>query len=288
MVGAIVIATLWNLFFPQAKRWTPVFSLVGLLFAGVTLSQQFMLSPVALFGGLYTVDKLTVSFGLLAAGVGIIVVLMSMGFESELGTNRGEFYALLLSALLSVMLLAGTTDLILLFVGLETLSICCVLLAGLVKKDRASNEAALKYLLSTAAVTATLLYALSFVYGLTSSTNYGDIHMRISSLVEVPSLLIIFILVLLMSAIGFKLSIVPFHMWTPDVYQGAPTPVTAFMSVATKAAVFPAFLRVFNLSLGSVQSKWFGIIWALAIATMIVGNVLALSQSNMKRLLAYS
>src|SRR5439155_16053028 len=129
-------------------------------------------------------------------------------------------------------------DLIMLFVALETLSICCVLLAGLYKRDRRSNEAALKYLLSTAAVTATLLYGLSFIYGLTHSTNFAEIHMKMVSLVETPSLLIIFTLVLLLSAVGFKLSMVPFHMWTPDVYEGAPTPVTAFLSIGSKAGGF--------------------------------------------------
>jgi NAD(P)H-quinone oxidoreductase subunit 2 len=288
MTCAIVVATLWNLFFPRAQRWTAVWSLVGLFLAGASLLPQMQLATTPILGGLFTVDKLTVGFGLLAVAVGFIVCLMTMGYEKQLGTNRGEFYALLLIAVMAVMLLAGTTDLIMLFVALETLSICCVLLTGLFKRDRLSNEASLKYLLSTAAVTATLMYGLSFIYGMTQSTNYGEIHIRLASMIQQPSLLMVFIMVLLISAVGFKLSVVPFHMWTPDVYEGAPTPVTAFLSIGSKAGGFVVAVRLLSFMFAGAVADWSVILGILAILSMVVGNFIAIAQSSLKRMLAYS
>jgi len=286
---AIMIATLWNLFFPKAKEWTPVWCLLGLAFASVHLLQQFGMPPEHLFIKMFVVDKLTVTFGLVACLVGFVVVLMTMGYEGNLGRNAGEFYAILMTAVLGVMVLAGTTDLILLFVALEMLSICCVLLSGFSKKDVKSNEAALKYLLSTAATTATLMYGLSFLYGVTGYTNYDDIHMAISPMLESnPSFLMIFLMVLVMSAVGFKLSTVPFHMWTPDVYEGAPTPVTAFLSIGSKAGGFVVAIRLLSFVFASAAVDWGMLIGVLAILSMVAGNLIALAQTSFKRMLAYS
>jgi len=286
LVGAIVFASLWNLFFPKAKELTPLVSMAGIVLAGASLWQLFPIDSVQLFGGLFTLDRLTVGFGLLTCLVGLIVILMTMGYERNLGQNRGEFYAVLLTAVLAVMLLAGSTDLVMLFVGLETLSICCVLLAGFSKKDRRSNEASLKYLLSTAATTATFLYGLSFLYGLTGSTNYYAIHEKIAG--QAPSLVVVLMLVLLLSAIGFKLSAVPFHMWAPDVYEGAPTPVTAFLSIGSKAGGFVVAVRLLSFVFASASVDWSLIVGLLAILSMILGNLIALAQSSLKRMLAYS
>jgi NAD(P)H-quinone oxidoreductase subunit 2 len=285
---AILFTALWNLFFPRLKEITPIAGIFALLFAGTALWQQFAVGSITLFGGLYTVDPLTVLFGVLACGVGAIVILMTMGCESELGRNAGEFYTLLLVAVLAVMVLAGTTDLILLFIALETLSISCVVLAGFSKQDRRSNEAALKYLISTAATTATLLYGLSFLYGLTGSTSYYEIHNKIATFAHAPSLVVIFTMVLLLSAVGFKLSAVPFHMWTPDVYEGAPTPVTAFLSIGSKAGGFVVAIRLLSVVFASSVSDWSFILGLLAIASMIGGNLIALAQTSFKRMLAYS
>jgi NAD(P)H-quinone oxidoreductase subunit 2 len=269
---------------------TPVFGMLGLgaAFATLLLGQYFI-EPQILFDGLFRVDKLTVTFGLLITIVGMIVMLMTMGYEHHLGRNRGEFYSILLTAILAVMLLAGSTDLIMLFVGLETLSICCVLLAGFSKGDVKSNEASLKYLLSTAATTATLLYGLSFVYGLTGSTSYAVIADKMSLTALPPdSLMRPFIIVLLLSAVGFKLSAVPFHMWTPDVYEGAPTPVTAFLSIGSKAGGFVIALRLLFMIFGKSSMDWTVIVTGLAIMSMIMGNLIALAQNSFKRMLAYS
>ncbi len=290
LVVAILLAAVWNLFVPKAKEWTPFFSLLGLTAAMYFLMQTWNSAPFTMFSGLFTIDHLTTSFGLLVCMVGAIVVLMTVGYEHHLGRNRGEFYAILLTAVVSVMLLAGSTDLIMLFVSLETLSICCVVLAGFSKTDARSSEAALKYLLSTAATTATLLYGLSFLYGLTGSTTFQAIRERLEMPMSSPTEMMgsIFLLILLLSAIGFKLSLVPFHMWTPDVYEGAPTPVTAFLSIGSKAGGFVVGLRLLVDVFGKQSQDWIIVVAALSILSMVVGNFVALAQKSFKRMLAYS
>lgn len=290
LVIGIIFASLWNLFAPRQKGFTAIASIISLVISTALLAQQFNLPErVLLFPpGLFTVDKLTVAFGLIINVIGIIVVFMTMGYENKFGNNRGEYYAITLTAVLAVQLLAGTTDLVMLFVGLETLTICCVLLSGFNKRDRKSNEASLKYLLSTAATTATFLYGLSFLYGLTATTNYYEIAPKVSLISQSPSIVMIFLLVLLISVIGFKLSMVPFHMWTPDVYEGAPTPVSAFLSVGSKLGGFVVAIRLLTLVFGGASADWAPVLGALAILSMVMGNLIALAQTSLKRMLAYS
>lgn len=287
---AILITALWNLFYPKSTAWTKHFSLIGLAGAFALLLPQLLLDTEKIFGGLFTVDKLTVTFGLLVCAVGFVVVLMTMGYEQYLGRNAGEFYSILLTAVLSVMLLAGSTDLIMLFVALETLSICCVLLAGFAKRDIKSGEASLKYLLSTAATTATLLYGLSFLYGMSGGhTTFDGIAQTISFVSQGdPGIFKFFVMALILSVIGFKLSTVPFHMWTPDVYEGAPTPVTAFLSIGSKIGGFALAARLLLTVFNTANSDWTMLLAALAILSMIVGNLIALTQTSFKRMLAYS
>lgn len=288
VIAGIIIAALWNLFFPRLKHVTPLVSLSTLAMAVVIYLKQFGADRQDLFARLYVVDTLSVALGLISCLVGIVVIFMSMGYERKFAPHRGEYYAILLTAIVSVMFLAGTTDLIMLFVSLETLTICCVLLSGFAKRDIKSNEASLKYLLSTAATTATFLYGLSFLYGLTGSTNYYDIQAKIFQVSQSPSLVAILLLVLLISAVGFKLSMAPFHMWTPDVYEGAPTPVTAFLSVGSKLGGIAVALRLLPFTFASASADWVPIIGGLAILSMIVGNLIALCQRSVKRMLAYS
>lgn len=284
----ILFAALWNLFVPTARGMTPFVSLATLGGAGFVLAGQ-MNTTQKLFGGVFTVDPLYSLFSLLGILVGIIVVLMSMGYDHKFGKNTGEYYAILLTAILSNLFLAGSTDLIMLFVALETLSICCVLLSGFNKKDVRSQEASLKYLLSTAATTATLLYALSFLYGLSGSTNFDIIRDALAADAGgAPTFFQILLLTLVLSAVGFKLSTVPFHMWTPDVYEGAPTPVTAFLSIGSKAGGFVVAIRLLVLMFAQYQTVWLGLLAALAILSMIAGNLIAMAQTSFKRMLAYS
>ena len=288
VIGGIVIAALWNLLFPKQKYVTPIASLVSLISAAAVYFGQLDAKTSEIFGKLYTGDKLSTAFGLLSCIVGAVVVFMSTGYERKFGPNRGEYYALLLTATLSVMFLAGTTDLVMLFVSLETLTICCVLLSGMAKRDVKSNEAALKYLLSTAATTATFIYGLTFLYGLTGSTTFFEIKAKFFQVAQSPSLVAMLLVVLLISVIGFKLSMVPFHMWTPDVYEGAPTPVTAFLSVGSKLGGLVIALRLLTYVFGDVSANWVPLIGILSMLSMVAGNFIALCQKSVKRMLAYS
>lgn len=290
LVIGIVFTSLWALFVPRQRKFTATATVIFLIISTVLLGQQFTIPERQLLfpPGLFTIDKLTIAFGLIANVIAIVTTLMTMGYEYKFGNNSGEFYAILLTATLAVQLLAGTTDLVMLFVGLETLTICCVLLSGFAKKDRKSNEASLKYLLSTAATTATFLYGLSFLYGLTGTTNYYEIAPKVQLVAQSPSLVLIFLLILLLSVVGFKLSMVPFHMWTPDVYEGAPTPVSAFLSVGSKLGGFVVAIRLLTLVFGSASADWGPVLGALAILSMVMGNLIALAQTSFKRMLAYS
>ncbi len=289
LVITILIASLWNLFAPKLRVFTACISFIGCILSFCLLLLQDIGDPHILFGGLFTIDHLTICFSLIVLVVAMVVIFMTSGYEQHLGQNVGEFYAIILTAVLAVMLLAGATDLIMLFVGIETLTICCVILAGFSKQDKKSSEASLKYLLSTAATTATLLYGLSFIYGLTGSTNFDVIRDQMTYLSLPPtSLLIMFLLVLVLSAIGFKLAAAPFHMWAPDVYEGAPTPVTAFLSIGSKAGGFVIALRLLMVVFRSSSQDWGLIVVALAVLSMIIGNLIALSQTSFKRMLAYS
>jgi NAD(P)H-quinone oxidoreductase subunit 2 len=288
LVIGILFASLWNLFFPKARGMTPIVCLGSLLGSGMLLTANISKTQ-KLFSGVFTIDPLYTTVALISVAVGIIIILMTMGYDQFFGKNRGEFYAILMTAVLANLFLAGSTDLVMLFVSLETLSICCVLLAGFAKRDLKSGEASLKYLLSTAATTATLLYALSFLYGLSGSTSFDAIRDTLSfSASGGTTFFQYLIMALVLSAIGFKLSTVPFHMWTPDVYEGAPTPVTAFLSIGSKAGGFVVAIRLLMVVFSQSQHEWAPMLCALAILSMIGGNLIALAQNSFKRMLAYS
>ncbi|HEY9792763.1 MAG TPA: NADH-quinone oxidoreductase subunit NuoN [Candidatus Obscuribacterales bacterium] len=294
LVVAIVFAALWNICSPRQRAMTPVVSIGLIIVATLMLAQQFSLPRQMLFptpdgaAGLFTVDKLTAAFGLMSCIFGGMVVLMTMGYEFHFKQNRGEYYALLLTSVLAVILAAGSTDLVMLFVSLETLTLAGVLLSGFAKRDRRSNEASLKYLLSTAATTATFLYGLSFLYGLGYSTNYYEIASALAVKAQSPSIAVVLVLILMLSIIGFKLSLVPFHMWTPDVYEGAPTPVSAYLSVISKMGGLVVAIRVLDGIFGASVAQWAPIVAILAMLSMIAGNFIALAQTSLKRMLAYS
>jgi NAD(P)H-quinone oxidoreductase subunit 2 len=295
LVVAIIFAALWNVFAPRQRAMTPVVSIGLLIVATLMLGQQYglptrqMLFPTPdSSAGLFTVDKLTAAFGLLACIFGGVVVLMTMGYEYHFKQNRGEYYALLLTSILAVTLCAGSTDLVMVFVSLETLTLSGVLLSGYAKRDRRSNEASLKYLLSTAATTATFLYGLSFLYGLGYSTNYYEIASALAVKAQSPSIAVVLVLILMLSVIGFKLSMVPFHMWTPDVYEGAPTPVSAYLSVISKMGGLAVAIRVLDGIFGASAMQWGPVVAILAILSMVAGNFIALAQTSLKRMLAYS
>ena len=272
---------------PAHRGRLGILSLAGVAVAAIALLQRRGVSEIV-FGGMLAADGFAWFFNLLFLLVAGLTLLISMPYVRRFGMDQGEYYALLLFSTLGMMIMASSLDLITIFLGLETLSISLYILAGFLRERLESNESAVKYLLLGAFASGFVLYGIALVYGATASTNLKRVAEVVASgRVTSPTLLIIG-MGLLIIGFGFKVASVPFHMWMPDVYEGAPTSVTAFMIAGTKAAAFAAFLRILMTALPSLQPDWGRILWVLAVLTMTVGNVVAIAQSNIKRMLAYS
>ena len=236
--------------------------------------------------GLMVVDGFALFFKavvLIAAGM---TVLMSERYLRIEGASPGEYFFLILCATLGMMVMAGGIDLITAFIGLETMAVSFYILAGFIKGSQRSNEAAVKYFLLGAFSLGILLYGMSLLYGLSGTTNLRAMSTIFSG--QERDLRLVLAVILVVAGMGFKIAAVPFHMWAPDVYEGAPTPVTAFLSVGSKGASFAMLLRIFLEGLPAMNADWRLLFEALAIVTMTVGNIAALTQSNLKRMLAYS
>ncbi|HUE39823.1 MAG TPA: NADH-quinone oxidoreductase subunit N [Candidatus Binatia bacterium] len=244
--------------------------------------------PARTLNGTFVVDDYAVFFNLLFCTGSILTTLMAVDYLATTGVRGGEYYALVLFATAGMMTMAAGTDLIVIFLGLEVMSIAVYVLAGVWRQDVRSNEAALKYFLLGAFATGFLLFGIALVYGATGSTHLDTIATEIGRHGRDGHEMLLLGAGLLIIGFGFKVAAVPFHVWTPDVYEGAPTSVTALMAVGVKAAAFAAFARVFLDSLASARADWSTVLWWLAAATMTVGNLLAITQSNIKRMLAYS
>ncbi len=272
-----------------ASRWTPYVAVSGLLGAVVALWLQWNPDdPVSFLGG-FSNDTLGSAFRGIVALSSAITILMSIAYVAATGTALGEFIVILLTATVGGMFLSGADELVMIFVALETLSIASYLLTGYMKRDPRSNEAALKYLLIGASSSAIFLYGASLLYGLSGGhTRLGEIAAGIASNPTVPQIGIVVALVFAIAGIAFKISAVPFHQWTPDVYEGSPTPVVAFLSVGSKAAGFALAIRLLVTAFPLVSEQWHFVFTALAILSMVLGNVVALAQTSMKRMLAYS
>ncbi len=237
------------------------------------------------FNGMVVLDKFaTFSNILFLAGTGLTIFISADYLQRE-ECSRSEYYLLLLTSTLGMMLMAAGTDLIVIFLGLELMSISLYILVGFIRSRSVSNEASLKYLLLGAFATGFLLYGIALIYGATGSTNLNEIaeHKGIGF-----DLMIHAGMALLIVGFAFKVAAAPFHMWAPDVYEGAPTAITAFISAGPKAAAFIALLRVLFVSLGSLRVEWTAVLWIIAVLTMTVGNLSALKQRSIKRMLAYS
>jgi NADH-quinone oxidoreductase subunit N len=283
-----VVVLMVDLFSPQGQRAnTGLIALVGL---GVAMWATVHLwgAQDELFGGMIVVDFTALFLQGIILSVGLLTVLLSIQYTVEAGIEPGEYYALLLFAIFGAMLMGAGGDLLIIFLGLEILSVAQYILAGMHRSLPKSNESALKYFLLGAFATGFLLYGIALLYGATGTTNLAGIvtAVREGGLTENPLLTIG--MGLLVVGFGFKIAAVPFHMWTPDVYEGAPTPVAAFMSTGVKAAAFAALARVFLTALGELQGSWAPVFWLMATLTMTVGNVVAIAQQNIKRMLAYS
>ncbi|MDI3317495.1 MAG: NADH-quinone oxidoreductase subunit N [Bacillota bacterium] len=264
---------------------SPYLTVIGLLVAFVSL----LWTPVEaqpVLGGMVYSDLFTLFFRMVLIGALIIVVLMSTPYVDRKGISPGAFYALLLFSSAGALFFLNAADVVSFYVGLETLTIPSYLLAGMMTRDARSNEASLKYFLNGAVASAVLLFGFSLLYGATGTTEMTLLARRLAEAGADPLALSGMFLVLV--GLGFKIAAVPFHLWAPDVYEGAPTPVTAFLSVVSKGAAFAAILRLLFTALVPLQADWRAVFAVLSVLGMVVGNVSALHQRNLKRLLAYS
>ena len=273
-------------------------ALLSILTAGI-VAYFVMASSGVTFSGMYIADSYSLFFKLIFLISLVLSILISIRYieleKSNFGeyyslekVNFGEYYSLMLFSTLGMMVMASAGDIIVLYLGLELMSLSLYVLAGFFRHDTRSNEASLKYFLLGAFASAFLLYAMSLIYGMTGTTNLRAIAQYIAANGIGHNSVTMLSMMLFVVAFGFKIAAAPFHMWAPDVYEGSPTSITAFMSVGPKAAGFAALGRVFFMAFGDLQIDWVGIIIPVAILTMAVGNILALSQTNIKRMLAYS
>jgi NADH-quinone oxidoreductase subunit N len=242
----------------------------------------------AAFAGSVAVDGISRMIYVLLAFAALMTLLITAGYAGRWEVESGEFYALVLFATAGMMAMAGGLDLVTIFVGLEVASVSQYILAAFRWNEPRSTEASVKYLLLGAFASGFLLYGIALIFGATGSTNLREIAATISQSGLTGNPLLLAGLGLLLVGLGFKVSAVPFHMWTPDVYQGAPTVVTGFMASGPKVAVVIALLRILGFGFNDLRGEWIHILWGLAVLTMVVGNVLALVQRDIKRLLAYS
>jgi NADH-quinone oxidoreductase subunit N len=278
-----------NVFLPRGTTRHAVWiSVIGLVVTGFFVYTGWG-NPQYGFNDAVALDNYSAFFSMIFLFAAGLTILMSDEYLTREGYPVSEFYPLILFTTACAMWMASGTEMMTIFLGLEGMSICLYVLAGFMRKDLRSNEAGLKYFLLGAFSSAFLLYGMALTYGVTGSTKLTEIGIYLNahgSLLENPMTLAG--MILLATGFLFKIAAVPFHMWTPDVYQGAPTPITAFMSAGPKAAAFAAFLRIMEYCFFSLKPEWTAMLWVLAVLTMIIGNVLAINQTNIKRMLAYS
>ncbi len=294
--GSIVMV--YDSFFPRHRAVTGTLSLIGLAVAAILLAMMWSGSaavPETAWGGMIVHDNLRLAFSFVFLLVAALTILASTVWVEREDVPAGEYHALLLFATFGMLLMASGNDLVVLFLGLETLSIATYVMAGLRKTDLKSNESAMKYFILGSLASAFLLYGMALIYGATGSTNITEIAARIAD-PNFPALLLVGAAMLLVG-FGFKVAAAPFHIWTPDVYEGAPSPITGFMAAGPKAAAFASFIRVFVIGFpliagaeaaGYLHTTWVSALAVIAILTMTVGNVAAIMQNNVKRMLAYS
>lgn len=299
LLGVVIL----DIFLPKVIRRSATFALTALgLIASFVLSVPLFSAPSGtMFYGMIAMDQMAVFFKGFLILTSFLVLLATPGSKELSKSHLGEFYALLLGVTLAMLLLASAVDMLMLFLSLEMVSLTCYIMVGYLKNDRQSNEASLKYILFGAVSTGSMLYGITILYGLTGTTKMAAIRevLATGAATGDNSLTLLVSTVLILAGFGFKTAAVPFHFWCPDVYTGAPTPVTAFLSVAPKAAGFATLIRFFFTGLsdstgGATQwmtfttLNWTLLVLVISIITMTLGNIAALRQDNMKRMLAYS
>jgi NADH-quinone oxidoreductase subunit N len=296
------IALVMEVILPRQKtKWTATFSLIGIALAALALIQLWASNslPLSGFYGMVRIDGLALLFKAIFLVAAALAIAISIRFLDIEGEQHGEYYALILFATVGMMFLGCGYDLILLYVSLELMALTFYVLVAFTKREKRSNEAAMKYFLLGAFSSGVLLYGISLLYGLAGSTNVGEIGQAVGIILglikkpetaEIVGLRPLLLLGMIAMAAGlfFKISAVPFHMWAPDAYEGAPTSVTAFLSTGSKAASFALYARIFVEALGPMQADWAPLLGLVAAITIFVGNWAAVTQENSKRLLAYS
>jgi NADH-quinone oxidoreductase subunit N len=265
----------------QTPFW---FSIIGLI-AASTVSVAVWEDGSTSFGGIFTSDGVAMMTNLVACLAGGLSLAMALSHLEDLGIKAREVYPLVLFTVAGMMVMGAAQDLIVLFIGLEIMSIPAYVLAGLHRRDERSSEAALKYFLLGALASSFLLYGIALIYGATGSFSYSEIA---AALPSADRGLVLGGIALLIVGLGFKVGVVPFHFWAPDVYQGAPTSITALMAVGIKAGAAVGMARLFLTALAPMHAEWSIALWVLSAATMVVGNITAIAQNNIKRMLAYS
>ena len=316
LCGLALVVLIVDLIVPRRWRLVPAgVAAVGLAIPVYLVASRWMGPPTFEFMGAYVIDSVADSLKLVLLAAAFLVILLSVDYLRRLERGFGEYFALLLFSLTGMMLLTGAFDLIIIYLSFEMISLSCYVLTGYMKRDRKSNEAALKYFLYGAAASGVMLYGISLIYGLGGSTRLSEIAARFmasgptaalavqpaflqSTLVQagIPEVYVLRLAGLIMPlaivmvtvGLGFKIAMVPFHAWAPDAYEGAPTPITAFLSVAPKAAGFALMVRLVLLWQPLLMPHWPALLAALATITMFGGNLWAIRQTNIKRMLAYS
>ncbi len=271
-----------------AARLRPWFSHLAVLFLLGTAFAELRAPFGVFFGGTYEISRMTLLFDLIFLLATLLATLLSREYLGRERLEGGEYYALLLWGTVGMMMMAKGLDLLVVVLGLEMLSVCIYILVGTHRRAAISSEASLKYFLMGAFATGFILYGAALIYGLTGSTSVTQLGQWYRTLTTTPPLLTIAV-VMIMGGLGFKLALAPFHGWAPDVYQGAPTPVAAWLSTAPKAATLVALIRIWHaLSGGAQVPVWAGLIAVLSVLSMVVGNLVAIAQRDIKRMLAYS
>ncbi|HUF05235.1 MAG TPA: NADH-quinone oxidoreductase subunit N [Aridibacter sp.] len=292
-----ILVMIYDSIRPGRRRVTGTMSMAGLILSAVALFWIWSTpgQQLTAFGGMIVADSLRMSFTAVFLLVAALTILVSTVWVERENVHAGEYHTLLLFATVGMMFMASGNDLVIIFLGLETLSIATYVMAGLRRRDLRSNESAMKYFILGSYASGFLLYGMALVYGATGTTNVTQIALNTET-AQFPALLLVGAAMLVVG-FGFKVATVPFHIWTPDVYEGAPTPVTGFMAAGPKAAGFASFIRVFVLGFPLVvgvqaseflHDSWITALTVMAILTMTVGNIAAIVQNNVKRMLAYS
>jgi NADH-quinone oxidoreductase subunit N len=286
--GAAVLIIALELIWPRMRREILGYATATAGIAWVVAALFFIGKDDNSFQGVIQSDNFTTFFRVLAGGTVAVIAIMSAQYMKDRAKTASEYYGLLLTAGIGAVYMAAATELITAYIALELLSFSLYILVGYLKRDKLSSEASLKYILLGAFSSAMLLYGISLIYGVTQATGYSEVAQALELRGSDTNAAVVVGFMLIITGIGFKVAAAPFHMWSPDAYEGAPLPITAFLSTLSKAAAFALALRLFTQVMVVDAAEWRWAIAVLSAITMVAGNLLAIQQNNLKRLVAYS